>query len=142
MAQLQTREPARHTADKPDIPALIEQAFAILSGTPEPHTETDVVSRLRQIKELLQGVQIPAHERDGLGGSLIVFALDEPGYSEAATELLKEIMVALAPDRHDGPLHDAQGRIIDRFPPLPPLTEEELQYLAEYDAQFANEAGA
>lgn len=142
MAQLQTRDAARHIADKPNIPVLIEQAFTIINGAPEPHTEADVISRLRQIKELLQGMQIPASERDGLGSSLILFALDEPGYSEAATDLLKAIMVALAPDRPKGPLRDAQGRIIDRFPPLPPLTEEELQYLADYDAQFANEAEA
>lgn len=142
MAQLQTRESEVRQADKPDTAALIEQSFAILRGAPQPHTESDVIVRLSQIKELLCGVKIPARERDGLGDRLILFTLDEPGYSEAATGLLKEIMISLAPDRHEGPLRDEWGRIIDIIPPLPPLTEEELRYLAEYDAQFDAEAEA
>ncbi len=138
MAQLQTRASDMRQADKPDTATLIEQALHLIKTIPQPRTEAEVVRRLRRIKELLAGVEIPRRERRGLDGALLVFALDEPGSSEKTWVLRSEIISEITPKHQQRkPRRDAQGRII-QSQPLQPLTEEEIQLLSK-DEDNSNE---
>lgn len=144
MADLQVREAQAQSQPLRTDSEAVEQAFNLMETIPLPRTEFEVVSRLRQIKELLRGVRTSLIERRGLDRALIVYALDEPGSSPAAWALMKEIFLQMPHEkgeRYNGPLRDRSGHIVERTPLLPPLTEEDFRRLDEYDAHFDTEGG-
>ncbi len=138
MADLQVRERIQQEAgtSQPINPTdrVISQAFTVMDAVPEPRSKADIIMALSKIKKLLQGVKIERAARRGVDGAIIIFALDALSSSEEARTLLQDIMAEMKPThRHGGPVRDTEGKIIRRYPPLPPLTEEQLEQFVEYE---------
>ena len=108
---------------------VIDQALAIVHSAPQDADETEVVSCLEAVKQLIQesGIKLSRRERRGLDGDLIVLALKPSGTSARAMELLHEIIGLLTPERANQ--QERHSYV------LPELTEEEVQQLATSGAR-------
>lgn len=101
---------------------VIAKAIEILGSTEGGLSAEEIMRRLNEVKNLLQGIHLPRSERRGLDRALMDIAMHEPNTTREARVLIGDIFEQLAPISHsNGPKRDEQNRIIPITDPNEPL---------------------
>lgn len=123
-------------SSEPTRQDVIARAVEILGPNEGGLTAEEIIRRLNEVRNVVQGQQIPQRERRELNRMLMNIAIREPNATDEARAIIHQIFKQLAsPEDVSSPKRDENGRIIPRTDVDFPLKLLEESTLPEGDLE-------